>query len=127
MRSSTANAAQPCPNTASGSTSSSGSSPRRSGIGTASTKGSACSGLAAGAESLATGTPTVVAGQPPRPASGMPERHSTTGPGNTSLPVRSRHPVPPAASDRAMRNARTTPPPISRSATNRPSACTNSP
>ena len=37
MRSSTANAAQPCPNTASGSTSSSGSSPRSSGIGTAST------------------------------------------------------------------------------------------
>ena len=98
MRSSTANAAHPCPNTASGSTSSSGSSPLSSGIGTASAanaapaKDAAWPGLAAGAESLATGTPTVVAGQPPRPASGMPERHSTTGPGNTSLPVRSRHP-----------------------------------
>ena len=52
---------------------------------------------------------------------------STTGPGNTSLPVRSRHPAPPAASERAMRSARTTPPPISTSATNRPSACTTSP
>ena len=53
MRSSTANAAQPCPNTAAGSTSSSGSSPRNSGIGTASTayaasaSGSAFPGLAA--------------------------------------------------------------------------------
>ena len=133
MRSSTANAAQPCPNTASGSTSSSGSSPRSSGIGTASTANTAsvaataCPGVAAGAERLATGTPTVVAGQPPRPASGAPDRHSTTGPGNTSLPVRSRHPAASAASERAMRNARTTPPPISRSATNRPSACTTSP
>ena len=120
MRSSTANAAQLCPNTASGSTSSSGSSPRNSGIGTASTAyaasasaapasaapatGSACPGGAAGAARLATGTPTVAAGQPPRPASGMPERHSTTGPGNTSLPVRSRHPAPSAASERAMRS-----------------------
>ena len=123
MRSSTANAAQPRPNTASGSTSSSAATPLSRGKGTASTGG----GSPAGGPRLATGTATVVAGRPPCQARGASERHNTTGPGNTSLPVRSRHPAPPAASERAMRSARTTPPPISRSATNRPSACTTSP
>ena len=123
MRSSTANAAQPRPNTASGSTSSSGSTPLSSGIGTASIGG----GSPAGGPRLATGKPTVVAGRPPFPAPGAPERYNTTGPGNTSLPVRSRHPAPAAASERAIRSARTTPPPTSTSATNRPSACTTSP
>ena len=104
--------------------------PCSSGIGTASTphapparaasalaasaNGSACSGRGAGADK-ARNRHADRGGRAGRRAlrRGMPERHRTTGPGNTSLPVRSRHPAPPAASDRAMRSARTTPPPTS--------------